>query len=162
MKRGTDYSIWMVRGAAAALLAALLWSVLLLAGEPGFRRQLARQAARAQRLTALDREAAALEAYRQPFADAAAADPDAVARRLFAVGSAPEIRVETTAPADTFKLHTVTVHYEAVAYESLTARIRAAEAERPPLKLTGCVFEAAAGKTGEGRARLTFEQIEWR
>ncbi len=162
MKRGTDYSTWMVRAGAALLLAALLWSVLLLAGEPGFRRQCARQAALAQRLAAMDREAAALEAYRQPFAGTAAADPETVAKRLFADGSAPEIRVETTAPADTFKLHTVTVHHDSVAYESLTARIRAAEAERPPLKLTGCGFEAAPGKTGEGRARLTFEQIEWR
>jgi len=162
MKRVTDYSSWMIRGAAVLLLAALLWSVLLLAGEPGFRRQCARQAALVQRLAAMDREAAALEAYHQPFAGTVAADPAALAKRLFADGSAPEIRVETTAPSDTFKLHTVTVDFDSVAYESLTARIRAAEADRPPLKLTGCGFEAAPGKTGEGRARLTFEQIAWR
>lgn len=162
MKRGSDYSTWMVWGATALLLVALLWSVLLLAGEPAFRRQLARQAALAPHLAVLDQEAAVLEAYRQPFADAAAADPEAVARRLFADASTPEIRVDTAAPAETFKLHTVTVHDEAVDYGSLTARIRAAEAGHPPLKLTACVFEAAPGKTGEGCARLTFEQIEWR
>lgn len=163
MKRVTDYSIWMVRTAAVLLLAALSWSLLLLAGEPAFRRQVAGLAAQASRLAALDREAAALVACRQPFTGTAAADPEAAARRFFpADGSAPEIRVETTAPADTFQLHAITVNYEAVAYGSLTERIRAAEAERPPLKLTGCVFEAATGKTGEGRARLTFEQIAWR
>lgn len=162
MKRGLDYSMWMVRSTAVLLLAALFWSVLLLAGEPGFRRQLAAQAAQVSRLAAMDREAASLDAYREPFAEVAAADPVAVAKRLFTDGSAPEIRVETTVPADTLQLHTITVNYEAVAYGSLTARIRAAEAERPPLKLTGCVLEAAPGKTGEGRARLTFEQIAWR
>lgn len=158
----TTYGTWMVRGAAGLLLAALIWSALLLAGEPGFRRQLSRQTALAQRLSDLEQAAAVLEAYRQPFADVAVTAPEVVARRALAAGSATEIRVETTSPADTFKLHTVTVDYEAVAYTSLTARIRAAEMERPPLKLTGCVFEAAPGKTGEGRARLTFEQIEWR
>lgn len=162
MKRGTDYSSWMVRGAVLLLLAALLWSVLLLAGEPGFRRQLARQAALAQRLTELDQAAADLEAYRQPFADAAAADPEALAKRIFAADSTPEIRVETTTPAETLRLHTITVDEGDVDYATLVERIRAVEAVRPPLKLTGCVFEAAPDKTGEGRARLMFEQIEWR
>jgi hypothetical protein len=150
----------MVRGALGLLLAALLWLVLLLAGEPQFRRQLARQAALAQRLNALDREAAALDAYRLPFAALAADNPEAVARHLFDVDGTPAIRVETSTPAETLRLHTITVDYENVEYERLVERIRAAEAARPPLKLTACVFEAAPGKTGEGRARLTFEQIE--
>lgn len=162
MKRGTDYSTWMVCGAVVLLLAALLWSVLLLAGEPVFRRQLARQAALAQRLSALDREAAALEAYRQPFAALPAGDPETQAKRLFAADGAPAIRVETSVSDETLRLHTITVDYENMDYAALVVSIRAAEAERPPLKLTACVFEAAPGKTGEGRARLTFEQIEWR
>ncbi len=162
MNRGTDTSTWMVRGAAALLLAALFGSVLLLAGEPAFRRQCARQARLLQRLTALDREAAALEAYRQPFADLPAADPEALAKRLFAADGAATIRVETSVPHETLRLHTITADYGTVEYAALVARIRAAEAARPPLKLTGCVFEAAPGKTGTGQARLTFEQIEWR
>jgi len=152
----------MVRAAVLLLLAALLWSLLLLAGEPGFRRRLARQAALAPRLAAMDQEAAALEAYRQPFAGLAATDPATVARRLFAADSTPEIRVETTVPDDTLRLHTITVDYGNVDYAALVERIRAAEAERPPLKLTGCVFEAAAGKTGVGKARLTFDLVAWR
>ena len=162
MKRGTDYSMWMVRGAVALMLVALCWSVLLLAGERGFRRQLARQAVLAQRLSVLDREADALESYRQPFGALAAEDPENLAKRIFADGGAPTIRVETSTPADTLRLHTITVDYENVDYERLVERIRAAEAQRPPLKLTACVFEAAAGKTGMGKARLTLESVEWR
>ncbi len=162
MKHNMNKSVWVSRAAAALLLAALLWSVLLLAREPAFRQQRARQAALASRLAVLEREEAALEAYRQPFDGIAATDPAAQAKRLFAIDGTPEIRVETTAPADALRLHTITVHDEAAVFDTLDARIRAAEAVRPPLKLTGCVLEAAPGKTGEGRALLTFEQIEWR
>lgn len=151
--------------AAAALLAtvALAWSALLLAREPAYRRALARQAALEARLEALERDAAALDALRRAFADAGGnVDANRRMQDLFGKDTTARFQVETTAPSDQFRLHTATVDYAVVVYETLTARIRAAEALRPPLKLTACVLEAAPGKTGEGRARLTFEQVEWR
>lgn len=151
--------------AAAALLAAiaLSWTAILMAREPAYRHALARQAALETRLEALERDAAALDALQRPFADA---DGDGDVNRrmqdLFGKDPAARFHLETTTLAEQFQLHTATVDFAEVGYATLTARIRAAEALRPPLKLTACVLEAAPGKTGEGRARLTFEQIEWR
>lgn len=162
MKPDRGANRWMSGGAAVLLLGAVLWSVWLLSGESEFRRQTDQQAALAQQLASLQQDAAALEAYRLPFAGFGVVDPEAEGRRVFAGTGSPTIRVETAALLETLRLHTVTVDYAHVDYAVLVERIRVAEAARPPLKLTGCVFEAAPGKTGGGQARLTFELAEWR
>jgi len=151
--------------ALAVLLAAiaLAWSAILLAREPAARRAQARRTALETRLEALERDAAALDSLRRAFADAGSGtDVNRNLQDLFGKDTTARFQVETTAPSDQFRLHTATVDFAAVNYETLTARIRAAEALRPPMKLIACVLEADPGKTGEGRARLTFEQIEWR
>jgi hypothetical protein len=151
-------------GLAAATiltLAAMLWSLLLLAREPALQRQRALQGEQESELRELERESATLDALRQPYEGTdRGADPERLARDLFGTGAAADIRLETVALHESFRLHTITVDYATVVFETLPARIRAAEALRPPLKLTACVLEAAPGKTGEGRARLTLERVE--
>lgn len=149
--------------ATALLLAALLWSALLLAREPAKQRQRDKQQTLTARLAALEREAATLEAFRQPFTGIVAdKDLNSQLTSVFGSDGTARTQIETDSPTDSFTLHSVTVDYESVNYTTLTAHIRRAEALRPPLKLTDCLLEAAPGKSGEGRAQLKFERIEWR
>lgn len=143
-------------------LIGLAWSALLLAREPAFRRQQKRQITLENKLRVLENDAGALEALRQAFvAVGNGVNVNQQTKDIFGNDPAADIRIETATSSKPFRLHPVTVDYAFVVFETLTARIRAAEALRPPLKLTACVLEAAPGKTGEGHARLTFERIEW-
>lgn len=149
----------------AALLAisAVAWSAVQLMREPTFRREQAQQREMEARLATLERDAAILDALRRPFANAGGGvDVNRQLQDIFGADGTVKVNDETIAPSDQFQVHYATVDYSEVAYETLTARIRAAEALRPPLKLTACVLEASPGKTGEGRSRLSFEQIKWR
>ncbi|HAS82115.1 MAG TPA: hypothetical protein DCS43_05420 [Verrucomicrobia bacterium] len=143
------------------LLASLAWTTSLLVREAGVRRTLRQQQVRMERLAPLEADADALDKLRLAFeADGTAIMP--LARELFGEDDGLDIVIKTETNAVGLLIHTVTLDDENVPYDTLTACILKAESLRPPLKLVDCVLEPAPGKTGEGRARLAFERIEWR
>ncbi len=159
MTRKTN-AVYVFIGALVVLVASLAWSLTLLAHEPGRRQALRQTEARMMRLEPLMRMARTLDARRAPFNEASGvADTVAQVDALFTAGNGAEVRIETVGH-EGWRLHRVSVTYVSVEYEVLAARIRRAEALRPPLKLVECVLEAAPGKTGAGRAGLRFERIE--
>jgi len=146
---------------AVLLLAALAWTTHLLVREPAYRRALRQQQVRVERLAQLEAEAEALEKLRLAFATEGIAIMP-LAEDLFGHDDGLRIEVKTETNAVGLLIHTVTLDDDNVPYDTVTGRILKAERLRPPLKLVDCVLEPAPGKTGEGRARLAFERIEWR
>ncbi len=151
-----------ITACAAAMLLCLLaagWSLLLMAGEPTFRRDMEWYCGLDAQTTALEHQAAELDALAAPFAArTGTADSNRDITSLF--GSA-QIQTETGESAS-YRLTTFTVTYPLVSFNNLVDPLNATESMRPPFKLISCHLEATPGKTGEGRARLVFEHVTWR
>ena len=149
--------------AGIVLVAGVVASISSLSRYASVQQRLAKAVTVSERLAAIERESAELDALDAPFDGLRydnLIDPVALVNTGFGAKHVEDVRRSVQPCGGGYAVNRIEVSLKDVALANLLPFIRTAESLRPPLRLTACTIHASTAEAGSGDVVLKLERIE--